>query len=165
MSELTIKILELIEKKYTINEIINELNISRDQLYKIFRKLKQMGMDFNKKYYSSGDFIYLPNKEIYVPQKNNHVNLITHPGTDNIRLMLLSDLHIGREMKKKSLNIKLRQLRLKNLRLMVQQGHLLLLKAINIVTVFSISRCTIYKKLLNISLFPQVSSLMNVAVL
>lgn len=98
MSDLNIKILDLIDKKYTINEMIKELNVSRESLYKAFRELKQFGMNFNKKYYSSGDIIYFPNKEIYIPPKNNHVNIITNPGSDVFRTLLISDLHIGSEL-------------------------------------------------------------------
>jgi len=97
MSDLTIKVLDLIEKKYTVNEMVAELNISRDYLYKIFRELRELGMNFSKRYYSSGDFIYLPNKEIHVPSKNNHVNIITNPGSESFRALFLADLHLGSE--------------------------------------------------------------------
>lgn len=98
MPDLNIKLLDLIDKKYTVNEIVKELNISREQLYKVFRKLKKLGMDFNKKYYSSGDIVYVPNKEIYVPPKHNQVNIITEPKKDSFRALLISDLHIGNEL-------------------------------------------------------------------
>lgn len=98
MADLNVKILDLIEKKYTVNEIINELNISREQLYKVFRKFKKLGMDFNKKYYSSGDIVYVPNKEIYIPPKYNQVSIITEPKKDTFRALLISDLHIGNEL-------------------------------------------------------------------
>lgn len=93
MSDINIKLLDLIDKEYTVNEIVSELNISREQLYKCFRSLKKWGMDFNKKCYSSGDFIYVPKKEIYLP--SNSVDIITEPKTDSFRAMILSDLHIG----------------------------------------------------------------------
>lgn len=98
MSDLNIKILDLIDKEYTVNEIVDELNISREQLYKVFRKLKKLGMDFNKKYYSSGDIIYVPRKEIHIPQKRNQVSIITEPKTDTFRALLISDLHIGNKL-------------------------------------------------------------------
>lgn len=98
MSDLNIKLLELIEKKYTVNEIVSELDISREQLYKVFRKLKKLGMDFNKKYYSSGDIVYLPKKEIFVPPNCNQVSIITEPKKDTFRALLTSDLHMGNEL-------------------------------------------------------------------
>ena len=97
MSDLNIKILDLIDKKYTINEMIEELNISREQLYKAFRKMRLLGMSFNKKYYGSGDIIYSQNKEVYIPPKHNHVNIITEPNTDIFRAIFISDLHAGSE--------------------------------------------------------------------
>ena len=66
MTDLYIRALNLIDKEFTINEMLMELQISREQLYTLFRKMKELGMNFKKKYYSSGDIIYIPNKEIYV---------------------------------------------------------------------------------------------------
>lgn len=97
MSELNIKILDLIDKKYTINEILSELNISREQLTKAFRKMKILGMNFKKKYYSNGEIIYIPNKEIYIPPKTSYVNIITEPRSDIFRALFISDLHLGSE--------------------------------------------------------------------
>jgi len=97
MSDLNIKILDLIDKKYTINEMMVELNLSKEQLCKAFRKLKQVGINFNRKYYDCGEIICSLNKEIYIPSKVEHVNIITEPGNDSIRLILTSDLHLGSE--------------------------------------------------------------------
>lgn len=97
MSDLNIRILDLIDKKYTINEMMHELNLSREQLCKAFRKMKQVGIRFNRKYYDCGEIVCSLNKELYIPTKIEHVNIITEPGTDSIRLILTSDLHIGSE--------------------------------------------------------------------
>lgn len=95
MSDINIKMLDLIDKKYTINEMIVELGISREEFLKELRRLKQIGMSFNKRFYSDGEIMYSVNKEIYVTPKNNHVNIITDTGTDSFRVLLISDLHIG----------------------------------------------------------------------
>lgn len=95
MSEYYIKLLNLIEKKATLNEITHELKLSREQIYKVFRELKLMGMDFTRKYYYNGEFIYLPRKEIDLPNKKNCVNIITERDSDTFRCVAISDLHIG----------------------------------------------------------------------
>lgn len=98
MSDLNIKILDLIDKKYSINEILNELNLSKEQLYKCFRKLKQIGINFNKNYYDCGEMVYTLKKELYIPSKVESVNIITEPGTETIRMLMISDLHLGSDL-------------------------------------------------------------------
>lgn len=93
--ELSFKLLDLINKGYVINDIISELNISYEEVYKLIRDLNQLGFLFNKKYYSTGDILYLPKKDINRGNKNNSVNIITDLGSNVLRLMLVSDLHIG----------------------------------------------------------------------
>lgn len=93
--ELSFKLLDLINKGYVINDIISELNISYEEVYKLIRDLNQLGFLFNKKYYSTGDILYLPKKDINRENKNNSVNIITDLGSNVLRLMLVSDLHIG----------------------------------------------------------------------
>ena len=51
--ELSFKLLDLINKGYVINDIISELNISYEEVYKLIRDLNQLGFLFNKKYYSA----------------------------------------------------------------------------------------------------------------
>ena len=51
--ELSFKLLDLINKRYVINDIISELNISYEEVYKLIRDLNQLGFLFNKKYYST----------------------------------------------------------------------------------------------------------------
>lgn len=95
MSEYYLKLLNLIEKKATLNEIMYELKLSREKIYEIFRELKLMGMDYIRKYYYNGEVIYLPRKEIDLSNKNNCVNIITEHDSDTFRCVAISDLHIG----------------------------------------------------------------------
>jgi len=97
MSEVVVKLLDLINKGYTLNDIIYELNLSNEEIYRIFRELNLMGIDFNRKYYDSGDIIYLPKKDIDLSAKKNTINIVTNAGTDCFRALLISDLHIGNE--------------------------------------------------------------------
>lgn len=97
MSDIFVKLLDLIDRGYTFSDIVSELNISHKQLYKLFRNLNQLGIGFDKKYYDSGDIIYLPKKEIDIPQKKNMVNIITDVNSDSFRVLLIADLHAGSE--------------------------------------------------------------------
>ena len=58
MSELAIKLLELINTGYMINDISHEFGISHQEIYKIFLDLKQIGMKFDKKYYEESEYEY-----------------------------------------------------------------------------------------------------------
>lgn len=98
MSELSINVLNLINEGYTLNEICNLLRITRGQLCNIFRGLRMLGMEFNKKFYSNGEIIYVPKKDISYESKKNNVNIITNCKCDSFRTMVISDLHLGNEL-------------------------------------------------------------------
>ena len=95
MSELAIKLLELINEGYMINDISYELGLSHQEIYKLFLELKQIGMKFDKKYYEDGEMMYIPKKDICYTTKKSSANIITNQSRDNIKLMVISDLHIG----------------------------------------------------------------------
>lgn len=98
MSELSIKLINLIEQGLTINEIGSILNLSHKQLYNLFRGLRQLGMEFNKKYYYDGEIIYSAKKDLSWNTKKNNINIITDPCCDTFTAMCISDLHAGSEL-------------------------------------------------------------------
>lgn len=93
MSDLTIKLLNLIEEGKTSNEIANELNISNKQLYNYLTMIRNIGYDFERKYYYDGSIIYIPKKNI--ESKNREVNLITSKQDTEIKALIISDTHLG----------------------------------------------------------------------
>lgn len=95
MSVDTDKLIELINAGYSLNEIVEYMNLSRNKIYEVFRKLNSYGIDFERKYYSSGDLIYVPTKEVETLGRKNCVNIITDAGSDSFRALVISDLHIG----------------------------------------------------------------------
>ena len=95
MMDSTNKLLKLINDEKGLEEIISELGISRDEVYRLFRELKMIGMDFKKKFYANGDIVYLPKKELDIPNNSNSVSIITTPNSDSFRALIISDLHIG----------------------------------------------------------------------
>jgi len=94
MSDLTIKIFELINQKKSINEITETLNISRKKLYSILRQVKLQGYDIDRKYYYNGDIVYKPRNTFLT---YDGINLITDKDDDTLNALLLSDLHLGSE--------------------------------------------------------------------
>ena len=98
MSDLSFKVLSLIEDGYTINSICELLNLSHKQLYNVFRGLRQLGMEFNKKYYYDGEVAYSLKKDLVWDTKKHNVNIITSPLCNEFRAMIISDLHIGNEL-------------------------------------------------------------------
>ena len=95
MSFDTNKLIELINCGYSLNEIVNDMAISRNDVYQFFRDLGSYGIDFVRKYYSSGEICYVPTKEVELNSKNNCVDIITNVDSDSFRALVISDLHIG----------------------------------------------------------------------
>ena len=91
----TNKLIELINTGYSLNGIVEYMNLPRNQIYELFRNLSSYGIDFGRKYYSSGDIVYIPMKEVEIPGKRNCVDIITDSGSDSFRILIISDLHIG----------------------------------------------------------------------
>ena len=97
MSESTIKILELINQKKSLNEITETLNISRKKLYSILRQVKLQGYDIDRKYYYNGDIIYKPRNTFFTYEG---INIITNQGDTTFDALLISDLHLGSEFER-----------------------------------------------------------------
>ena len=87
MSELAVKLLELINEGYMLNDISHELGISHQEIYKIFLDLKQIGMKFDKRYYEDGEMIYIPKKDLSYSTKKSSANIITSQSCEYIKLM------------------------------------------------------------------------------
>ena len=95
MSESTLKLIELIKHGKTANEMAQELNISSKQLFNRLLQLKNIGFDFQRKYYYNGDIVYSFYNDVPVPQSLNSVDIITVPEEQEFEAVVISDLHIG----------------------------------------------------------------------
>lgn len=91
------KLLELISKNYTINDITNELKLSRKQLYYRLYLLKHKGFNFSKSYFSNGETILsIPTlEELAKNSSDTSVDIITSRKDNNFRVLIISDLHLG----------------------------------------------------------------------
>lgn len=95
MSESTLKLIELVKQQKTSNEIAQELNISNKQLFNRLLQLKNLGFDFKRKYYYSGDIVYSFYNDILISEPSNSVDIITSPEDQEIEAVVISDLHLG----------------------------------------------------------------------
>lgn len=94
MSEITKKILTLIDMGMTVNEISEITKLSPKQIYNLLNMIGSKGFEFNRKYYYSGDIVYVPKKS-FVESKGKGVDIITATSDANFEALLISDLHIG----------------------------------------------------------------------
>ena len=58
MSDINKKILELISKGATVNEICAKTGLSNRQLFYRMNMLEIMGYNFSRKYYNNGEILY-----------------------------------------------------------------------------------------------------------
>lgn len=96
MSDSTLKLIELINKNYTINQIAEEMNLSHKQLYYRLFLLKNDGFDFKSNYYSNAETKLEMKKFADVFDQDGNTNctdLITQKGNSSLRTLIISDIH------------------------------------------------------------------------
>lgn len=94
MSDLTRRLLQLIIEEKSVNEIANTLNMSNKQVYNHLALIKNKGLEFERKYYSNGEIVYVPKKSLAINCAKD-VGLITEANEDLLKFVVISDLHIG----------------------------------------------------------------------
>lgn len=92
MTEMNFKLISLIEKGKTINEIKNELGLSDKQILKRLHSIKMDGINYLRNYYYNGEVNLELNKSIGVQPKITSLKLNKE---DSFRFVAISDLHIG----------------------------------------------------------------------
>lgn len=90
--EETSRLIELINKGYSVSEISEALNLSHHDIYKRLTELKNMGNNYIRKYYYSGDIVYESQSTI---AKRNSADIITSSSDKSFRCLAISDTHIG----------------------------------------------------------------------
>lgn len=93
MTDLEIKILDLIIQNKSSNYIQENLKISRKQLWLHLSFLKRKGFDFYVKYYYDGEMVYQLVKELSKESKS--FDIITSKNDQSFVCLAYSDLHIG----------------------------------------------------------------------
>lgn len=93
MSEVNKKILDMILKNASANEIATATGLSNKQLFYRLNMLKNKGYNFSKKYYQDGEIVYKLDKGIEQTEKDTY--LLTSPNTKGITIVFISDLHLA----------------------------------------------------------------------
>lgn len=94
------KILSLCKENKTTAEICNELNITSEELYTHLLNLRNNGVKEIRKYYSDGTMKIIPSidgKLSIDMSDNRNRTLITDVNENNMKLLIMSDLHFGNE--------------------------------------------------------------------
>jgi len=94
MSETNQKILDMILKNASCNEIASATGLSNKQLFHRLNMLKIKGYNFSRKYYYDGEITYKLNKGF---QKEKEISLLTSSKDTKFKAVFLSDLHICNE--------------------------------------------------------------------
>lgn len=91
------QILQLIREGKNNKEMCEIFNISSNQLYDELLKLKIKGIKYSRKYYSDGSIKY--NKISTLKKLNVDMNktIVTDTNENNMKFLLISDLHFGNE--------------------------------------------------------------------
>ena len=103
-NDITLSIIDLLNRRISNNEICNILNIDSNALYKELLKIKNMGIMYSRKYYSDGLIRY---KKIFKTRdyKNNNTctqsnTIITYDDENTLKFLLISDLHLGNSLER-----------------------------------------------------------------
>lgn len=101
MDEQTLKLLQYIKEGKTCNEICVGLNISNNELYEHLNNLKNKGFFFKRKYYGNGTITYKTIRDlsgINKLKKSAFNSIITEHKDEQMRCLVISDLHFGNSL-------------------------------------------------------------------
>lgn len=90
-------LLQLIKEGKNNREICEIFNISFNQLYDELLRLKTKGVKYSRKYYSDGSIKYNKIKKLKKLNENVNKTIITDNQENNMKFLLISDLHFGNE--------------------------------------------------------------------
>lgn len=98
------QLMQLLKEGKNNNELCDILNINSQKLYQELLKLKYKGLQYSKKYYSDGSIKYGYISTFQDLKKIKNVGLgktiITEDNENNLRILLISDLHFGNELER-----------------------------------------------------------------
>lgn len=92
MSEINQKIIDMIQKNATANEISEAVGISNKQLFYRLYMLKVKGYEFLRKYYYDGEIGYELCKNV---ESKKDICLLTRPIDKEVKMTFISDLHLA----------------------------------------------------------------------
>lgn len=94
-------LLQMIKMGKNNNEICEALNLSTKQLYEDLLKIKNMGVITSRKYYSDGSIKYKNVTSMKDYKQNDKTRTIITDSTENeLKVLLISDLHFGNKLER-----------------------------------------------------------------
>lgn len=90
-------LIELLKYNISNDELCEILNISQHELCKRLKLLRDRGFSYKQKYYSDGTIKYKINNKLS-NEINSSRNIITAPHENDIKVLIISDLHFGNEL-------------------------------------------------------------------
>lgn len=94
MTEVNLKVLELIKENKSLKEIAKILNLSEKQLYIRIKHLINYGYQLVPSYKYNSDICYKIEKGFYIPVENE-IRIKTPNSNKEFRCIIISDTHIG----------------------------------------------------------------------
>jgi len=94
------RLLELIRERKNNNEICEILNIEPYQLHDMLLRLKNKGKIIRRKYYSDGTIKYKNITTFSETKTGQDRTLITDAKSDSLKLLAISDLHVGNDLER-----------------------------------------------------------------
>ena len=94
MTEINLKVLELLNQGISIKEISNIIGISEKQLYVRIKQLINYNYNLEPIYYDNSD-IYYKLKKDNINTSNNTIKINMNDNDNIFRCLVISDLHIG----------------------------------------------------------------------
>lgn len=101
MSDTLKALIELVQKNKTCNEICDILKITNKQLYNYINILEDQGYLLKRKYYADGEIVYSiidtidGINNLYNRFATDSTTIITEPGNNILKCLVISDLHYG----------------------------------------------------------------------
>lgn len=92
MTETNQKILDMISKNASANEICAATGLSNKQLFYRLNMLKTKGYNFSKKYYYDGEITYKLQRGF---ESEKEISLLTSPKDNEFKAVFISDLHLA----------------------------------------------------------------------
>ena len=88
------RIIELINNGRTLNEISTQLGLTHPQIYTRLKTLQIHGFEFVRIYFYDGNIKYIPMNKVSDTNRDG-IDLITKNTDQQIKIMLISDIHLG----------------------------------------------------------------------
>lgn len=93
------ELIELLKHNISNDELCEILNISKQELFMRLKLLRDKGVCYKQKYYSDGTIKYKINNKLS-SETSSVRNIITAPHENDIKVLVISDLHFGNDLER-----------------------------------------------------------------